>query len=352
MLRYRKLKTFYNFEYRKFKFVKRNKMLSIENLRKEIEQGINDLNFRRAPMGLYEPIDYSMSLGGKRLRPVMCLAACSLFTDNYRQAMPAALALEMFHNFTLLHDDVMDNADLRRNKPTVKAKYNANTAILSGDEMLIEAYKLLAMTNTPAFAKVLDTFNQTATEVCEGQQYDMEFESCTTVTAAQYMEMIRLKTAVLLAGAIKIGAMIGGGDDKTVNALYDYSIDLGLAFQLQDDLLDTYGNEATFGKAIGGDIIEGKKTYLFISALEHIHNQEREQFLQMMWEKPTTSEQKSQKIENIKSFYDNYGAREATEKKIEELFAKAMNTLESTNISDEGKKFFADFANKLLKRNR
>lgn len=324
-------------------------MLSIETLRKEIEEGIAGFKFKREPIGLYDPIEYSMSLGGKRLRPVMCLAACSLFTDNYRQAMPAALALEMFHNFTLLHDDVMDNADIRRNQPTVKAKYGVNTAILSGDEMLIEAYKLLALTDSPAFSLVLSTFSQTATEVCEGQQYDMEFETRTDVTLAQYLEMIRLKTAVLLAGAIKIGALIGGGNAHDIEALYDYSIDLGLAFQLQDDLLDTFGDEKTFGKAIGGDIMENKKTYLLISALENADADQKKELLRWIGD---TNAQRDAKVKAVRDLYEATGARKATEAKMEALYSKAMETLREMNISAEGKRFFADFGNMLLKRNR
>ncbi|MCQ2202918.1 MAG: polyprenyl synthetase family protein [Bacteroidales bacterium] len=324
-------------------------MLSIDILRKEIEQEIGNLGFKRAPLGLYEPIEYSMSLGGKRLRPVMCLAACSLFTDDYAKAMPAALAIEMFHNFTLLHDDVMDNADMRRNEPTVRAKWNDNTAILSGDEMLIEAYKLLSMTDTPAFSLVLSTFSDTATEVCEGQQYDMEFEERDDVRLDEYMEMIRLKTAVLLAGAIKIGALIGGANDADIKSLYDYSIDLGLAFQLQDDLLDTFGDEKTFGKAIGGDIMEGKKTYLLISALQKASAEQRAELEQWLTAKDAP---RADKVAAVRSLYESTGAKEATEKKMEELYAKAMNTLKLMEISAEGKRFFADFGDRLLKRKR
>lgn len=324
-------------------------MLSIETLRKEIEDGIAGFKFKREPFGLYDPIEYSMSLGGKRLRPVMCLAACSLFTDNYRQAMPAALALEMFHNFTLLHDDVMDNADIRRNQPTVKAKYGVNTAILSGDEMLIEAYKLLSQTDTPAFSLVLSTFSQTATEVCEGQQYDMEFETRTDVTLDQYLEMIRLKTAVLLAGAIKIGALIGGGNAKDIDALYDYSIDLGLAFQLQDDLLDTFGDEKTFGKAIGGDIMENKKTYLLISALKNADEEQKKELLGWI---ANTNAVRDEKVGAVRALYEKTGAKKATEAKMEALYAQAMATLREMDISAEGKRFFADFGDMLLKRKR
>ena len=194
------------------------------------------------------------------MRPVMCIASCALFKDDYSQAKKAALAIEMFHNFTLLHDDVMDNSQLRRGQPTVMARWNTNTAILSGDQMLIEAYKLISDVDSPSVSLILETFNQTATEVCEGQQYDMDFEKQTDVTIAQYMEMIRLKTAVLLAASIKIGALVGGANIHDTKALYDFGINIGLAFQLQDDLLDVYGDEKVFGKPIGGDIMEGKKT--------------------------------------------------------------------------------------------
>ncbi len=326
-------------------------MLSLEILLQEIEQEIKAFSFPEKPHALYEPIEYSMSLGGKRIRPIMCLAACSLFTDDYKKALPAALAIEMFHNFTLLHDDVMDNANLRRNQPTVHAKYGQNTAILSGDQMLIEAYKLLTQTDSPMFSLVMNTFNTTATEVCEGQQYDMDFEQRTDVTINEYLEMIRLKTAVLLAGATKIGALIGGGGNKEVQALYDFSIYIGLAFQLQDDLLDTFGDEKTFGKEIGGDIMENKKTYLLISALQNADNEQRGELLKWL-NKDRSMIIREEKVAAVRAIFEATGAHQATESKIEELHANAISTLREMDISAQGKRFFLDFADTLLKRKR
>ncbi len=324
-------------------------MISIDSLRIELEEKLANLNWSKAPQGLYTPVEYSMALGGKRIRPVMCLASCLLFTDNYQKAIPAALAIEIFHNFTLLHDDVMDKADIRRGNPTVWKKWNANTAILSGDAMLIEAYKLLAQTDSPAFSMILNTFNQTALEVCEGQQYDMEFETRDDVTIEEYMEMIKLKTAVLLAGAIKIGALIGGASDIDTEALYNFAIKLGLAFQLQDDLLDTYGDEKTFGKAIGGDIMENKKTYLLISALQ---NAKSEQLNTLQAWMEAENPKREEKVEAIRNIYDEIGVKNMTEDKINELFKQATQIVREMNISAEGKLFFTEFANKLLKRNK
>lgn len=324
-------------------------MFSIDSLRNEVEEELRQLDYTRNPNGLYEPIDYSLSLGGKRIRPIMCLAACELFTDNYSKALPAALAIEMFHNFTLLHDDVMDRALLRRNKPTVCARWNNNVAILSGDAMMIEAYKLLSKTDSPAFSLILNTFNQTAIEVCEGQQYDMDFEQKMDVTLDEYMEMIRLKTAVLLAGSIKIGALIGGAIDADTKLLYDFGIKIGLAFQLQDDILDTYGDEQSFGKAIGGDIMENKKTYLLISALNKATLQQRHDLVDWII---ATNPDRQTKIQAVRKLYDEIGVRQEAEKKIDDLFDSAMSVLKSMEISAEGKRFFADFAMSLIKRKR
>lgn len=326
-------------------------MLSAETLLQEIEQEIKAFRFPENPHALYEPIEYSMSLGGKRIRPIMCLAACSLFTDDYKKALPAAMAIEMFHNFTLLHDDVMDNANLRRNQPTVHAKYGQNTAILSGDQMLIEAYKLLAQTDSPMFSLVMDTFNKTATEVCEGQQYDMDFEKRTDVAIDEYLEMIRLKTAVLLAGATKIGALIGGGSHKEVQAIYDFSIGIGLAFQLQDDLLDTFGDEKTFGKEIGGDIMENKKTYLLISALQNADTEQRGELIKWL-SKDRDMVIREEKVAAVRAIFETTGARQATVNKMEELHANAISTLREMDISAQGKRFFLNFADTLLKRKR
>ncbi len=325
-------------------------MLSIDALRKEVEQWLKEYAAsKREPRGLYEPLEYSLTLGGKRIRPVICLASCALFTDNYRIAKPVALALEVFHNFTLLHDDLMDNSSLRRNKPTVCAKWDANTAVLSGDLMMIESYRLLAQTDSPVYSQIYDTFTRTAIEVCEGQQFDMEFESRDDVTVDEYMEMIRLKTAVLFAASVKIGAMVGGAYGKDCDALYSFASDLGLAFQLRDDLLDTYGDEATFGKAIGGDIMENKKTYLLISALDNATSAQRERLQEWIGK---VNPVRDEKVKAVTAIYDAIGVKSMTEKKINELYNKAMQTLREMEISAEGKRFFADFADGLLSRNR
>ena len=232
----------------------------------DVNAEIGKLDWSREPQGLYEPIGYTLAAGGKRVRPQLAFLATKLFGGNEEDVLPAALALEVFHNFTLLHDDVMDKAQVRRGRPTVHVKWNANTAILSGDQMMIEAYKLLSRVPEKKLAKTLRLFNQMATEICEGQQYDVDFESREDVTIPEYMEMIRLKTSVLLATALKIGAYIGYANDEQQQKMYNFGIHVGLAFQIQDDMLDCYGDQATFGKAIGGDIAENKKTYLWLTA--------------------------------------------------------------------------------------
>ena len=232
----------------------------------DINAEIGKLDWSREPKGLYEPIGYTLAAGGKRVRPQLALLATKLFGGKEEDVLPAALALEVFHNFTLLHDDVMDKAPVRRGRPTVHVKWNENTAILSGDQMMIEAYKLLSQVPEKKLAKTLRLFNKMATEICEGQQYDVDFESRDDVTIPEYMEMIRLKTSVLLATALQIGAYIGYANEEQQKKIYEYGIHVGLAFQIQDDMLDCYGDEATFGKAIGGDIAENKKTYLWLTA--------------------------------------------------------------------------------------
>ena len=229
-------------------------MNSIEQITKIIDAEIAKINWTREPHGLYEPIAYVLSLGGKRVRPALVLAGCEMFSGDVNDAIAPALGIEIFHNFTLLHDDIMDKADIRRGKPTVHKKWNDNTAILSGDVMQIVAYQYIAKTKTEHLKEVIDLFSAMATEICEGQQLDMNFETRTDVSADEYLEMIRLKTAVLLGAALKIGAIIGNASETDQNLLYDFGVNLGLAFQLKDDLLDVYGNSATFGKKIGGDI--------------------------------------------------------------------------------------------------
>ncbi len=324
-------------------------MLSIESLRDEIETWIKEYDLNGSPQNLYTPIEYSLSLGGKRIRPVMCLAACALFNDDYSAAKPAALAIEMFHNFTLLHDDVMDRATLRRNKPTVCAKWNDNTAILSGDQMLIESYKLLAQIDSPAFSLILNTFNQMATEVCEGQQFDMDFEKINEVSVESYMEMIRKKTAVLLAATMKIGALVGGATDSETISLYKFAENIGLAFQLQDDLLDTYGDEATFGKQIGGDIMENKKTFLLVNALKKANPMQMRELAE--WIKAENPD-REEKVVAVRNIYNAIGVKEITESCIDKLYDDAIHILREMEISAEGKRFFANFAKSLIKRDR
>lgn len=232
----------------------------------DINSQIAQLNWQREPQGLYAPIAYTLAAGGKRIRPTLALTAARVYGGDEAKVLPAALALEVFHNFTLLHDDVMDKALVRRGRDTVHVRWNENTAILSGDQMVIEAYKLLSGVDADKLPRVMQLFNKMATEICEGQQYDMDFEPRTDVTIEEYMTMIRLKTSVLLATALQIGAYIAGADEAGQQALYEYGIALGLAFQLQDDWLDCYGDEATFGKATGGDIREGKQTFMLLTA--------------------------------------------------------------------------------------
>lgn len=239
----------------------------------DINHEIEQLNWNKEPQGLYEPIGYTLAAGGKRVRPTLCVLAAQIFQRNPVGVIPAALALEIFHNFTLLHDDVMDHAEVRRGRPCVHKKWDENTAILSGDQMMIEAYKQLSQVPEHKLARVLRLFNQMATEICEGQQYDMDDARCTMhnaqCTMHDYMQMIRLKTSVLLATALQIGAYLADANEQQQQALYAYGIHIGLAFQIQDDYLDCYGNPQTFGKAIGGDIREGKKTWLYLTAMAH-----------------------------------------------------------------------------------
>ena len=281
------------------------------------------LDWSKEPQGLYEPIAYALSSGGKRLRMQLVLAGCRLAGGNEQDALPFAEAIEVFHNFTLLHDDVMDRADVRRGKPTVHVKWNDNTAILSGDQMLIEAYHLLESVPTQHLPQLLKLFTRTATEICEGQQYDVDFEQRDDVQIADYIEMIRLKTSVLLAAALKGGAIIGGATEAEQEALYNYGIHLGLAFQIQDDLLDCFGDPATFGKAIGGDISCNKKTYLLLSAL---HQANPRQYSELhRWLEIT--EPSAEKIAVVKMLYIATWARKAAEQAIAEHTAKALECL-------------------------
>ena len=289
-----------------------------------IESEINQLQFDRQPQHLYLPVQYILSLGGKRIRPALVLMACNLYCEEVEKAIKPAIGLEIFHNFTLLHDDLIDEADKRRNQLTVHKKWNTNTAILSGDAMLILAYQLIAETPQQQLKTILDLFTQTALEICEGQQYDMEFEMRRDVTEEEYMEMIRLKTAVLLACCLKVGALIGGASGEEANRLYQFGIFTGIAFQLQDDLLDTFGDPQTFGKNIGGDILCNKKTFLLIQTMLRASKQQKEVIRSFQ---SGRNDRPEEKITAIKSIYESLGVHELTNDKIQYYFDLAMKEL-------------------------
>lgn len=313
-----------------------------------IENYLAQTDFPAEPELLYTPITYSLSGGGKRLRPVLLLLSASLFSDEVQQALPAAAAVEVFHNFTLLHDDIMDNAHLRRGKPSVYAKWGQNVAILSGDAMMIYAYKLLSRVQHPRLQEVLTVFNQTALEVCEGQQYDMDFEQKQKVSVVEYMRMIELKTSVLLAGAVVIGAMLGGASESDCRALYRFGIELGMAFQLQDDLLDSYGDER-LGKAIGGDILEGKKSYLMVTAMSRANEEQRE-VLRTTHLDSTLSD--TEKIARVKALYDQLDVPRLTEQQIGLRFERALAQLATLSASEDRVQRLRNYAESLMGRKR
>lgn len=324
-------------------------MYSFRELTDIIENEIKHLKYPKEPRLLYEPIAYSLEEGGKRIRPVSLLMACNLFSEGIEQAKPAALAIEVFHNFTLLHDDIMDRSDLRRGKPAVHTRWNDNVAILSGDAMMIYAYRLLCSCETQILPQLLDIFNETAIGVCEGQQFDMDFETRDEVSVDEYLNMIRLKTSVLLAGALKIGAVCGGAQEWQAELLYKFGIEVGLAFQIQDDLFDTYGDASVFGKPIGGDILAGKKTYLLTSALKAADEPTRNEILALIHDKQIDA---ATKIDSVRSIYDRLGIRQSTEKAISEYFREAELILHHLNLPEERIVPLHELAEKLLKRKK
>ena len=307
-------------------------MYSFHELADIVQNEIKNLKYPQQPELLYAPIVYSLEEGGKRIRPVALLMACNLFRDEIDCAKPAALAVEVFHNFTLLHDDIMDRSDTRRGKPAVHTRWNDNVAILSGDAMMIYAYKLLCGCDRRVLPQLLETFNETAIGVCEGQQYDMDFESRDDVTVDQYLEMIRLKTGVLLAGALKLGAICAEAQPWQAELLYNFGINVGLAFQLQDDLFDTYGDAAVFGKPIGGDILAGKKTFLLTTALKTADAATRGELLARLHDGGMSA---AEKIETVRGIYDRLGVRKITEKAIADYFRNADRILNSLEVGIE-----------------
>lgn len=317
----------------------------------DIRPYIARLDWHREPQGLYAPIDYALAEGGKRLRPTLALLACQLCGVEAGKAVQAALALEIFHNFTLLHDDVMDHASVRRGRPSVNKQFGDNTAILSGDEMLIEAYKQLQHYEPTLLAQLLPVFNKMASEVCEGQQYDMDFETMADeqVSKDDYMNMIRLKTSVLLAAALQMGAIVAGASKQQQEDLFTFGIHLGLAFQIQDDVLDVYGDERTFGKAIGGDICEGKKTYLFLAARDNASQEDKVLLRQMMALPSATAQERKHKIEQVTLLYNRLRAREEAMTLINDHTTQALNIL-SHFPQQEARQTLEQLAQQLLTR--
>ena len=325
----------------------------IEN---HIENAVNELfanlKFTAEPAGLYDPLRYMMEIGGKRIRPRLCLLAYSLFKEEMNQSIlgPAA-ALEVFHSFTLIHDDIMDKADVRRGVPTVYRKWDENTAILSGDVMSIESYKLLAQAPAEVLPKALELFTTTAAEVCEGQQYDMDFEDMESVPMDDYLKMIGLKTAVLIACSAKMGALIAGADDKTCDLLYRFGYDLGLAFQIADDWLDTYSDPKVFGKAIGGDILNNKKSWLMTRAFEKA-GERRPELLEAMAMPIETDEEKAAKISKVIGIYDSLGIGEDAKNEIIKLHAQALAHVETLDLRPEAAGALENYAKNLIGRTK
>jgi geranylgeranyl diphosphate synthase type II len=323
-------------------------MLTYNECLELIQKEINNLQYsKKEPKELYDPIQYILQMGGKRLRPVMVLMAANVFSEKLTDAIPVSLAIEIFHNFTLLHDDIMDNAPLRRNQPTVHEKWNQNVAILSGDAMQIAAYQCLCKSNPSLLPILIETFNQTAIGVCEGQQYDMNFVHRDDVTLNEYLRMIELKTSILLAASLKMGALCGGASIEEAQKLYEFGKNLGIAFQIKDDYLDVYANQEDFGKTIGGDIAENKKTYLMIKALELAENENAAILRKAVNGQIADTDIK---IEMVEMVYDELNIQTITKEAIAEYSTRAFACLESVNISSEQKKPLHQLALDLMNR--
>ena len=327
-------------------------MITEANIEAALKELFGGLRFTAEPAGLYNPLRYMMDIGGKRIRPRLCLTAYALYKDSLNEEiLSPASAIEVFHSFTLIHEDIMDKADVRRGVPTVYRKWDENTAILSGDVMSIESYKLLAKAPAAALPKALELFSTTAAEVCEGQQYDMDFENEDSVPMEGYLKMIGLKTAVLIACSAKLGAIIAGADDKDCDLLYRYGYDLGLAFQIADDWLDTYGDPAVFGKAIGGDILNNKKTWLMTHAFEKAGDL-REDLTKAMAMPIATEEEKAAKISTVKDIYNKLGVGENAKEEIKRLHAQAMAHIDALKLTAEKAATLHNYAATLIGRNK
>ncbi|WP_397363769.1 polyprenyl synthetase family protein [Olleya sp. R77988] len=305
-------------------------------------------NTPKEPKNLYKPIHYILELGGKRLRPVLTLMTADIFGSDYKKALDAALSIEVFHNFSLLHDDIMDDAPLRRGQQTVHEKWDINTGILSGDAMLILAYQLFENYNPKTFQALAKLFSKTALEVCEGQQYDVDFETRDDVTIPEYLKMIEYKTAVLVGAAMKMGAIVAETSVDNQDSIYQFGRLLGIAFQLQDDYLDAFGDPETFGKQVGGDIIENKKTYLYLKALDFLSEKNKRQLEQLF---TVNLDDNSDKIETVKQFFVDSGSAKATQDAIKDYTEQAFKVLEGLSISDDKKELLRQFGTGLMTRN-
>lgn len=317
-------------------------MTNILELNNAFNQYINEKVVVKSPKNLYEPIQYILNLGGKRIRPVLVLLIADIFGDNFKKALPAALAVEVFHNFTLMHDDIMDSASLRRGKETVHSKWNVNTGILSGDAMLIQAYQHIEEYPDLVYRDIMKLFNKTALEVCEGQQYDIDFEKQQEVSIENYLEMIRLKTAVLLAASLEIGAIIGNASMDDRKCMYQFGLYLGIAFQIQDDYLDTFGDEASFGKKIGGDILEHKKTFLYTSAIQNSSEAEKNHLIKLYND--------ADPIVKVSQFFKEKKVDEVAKNAIEDYTIKAFNNIQKLSIAEDKKQQLMEFGVNLMNR--
>ena len=322
-------------------------MLAIEEYQQHFITYLKKYAISKEPKNLYQPVQYILNLGGKRLRPVLTLMTAEIFKASYNNALNAALSIEVFHNFSLVHDDIMDDAPLRRGKQTVHEKWDVNTGILSGDAMLIMAYQLFENYDAITFQALAKVFSKTALEVCEGQQYDVDFETRTDVTIAEYLKMIEYKTAVLVGAAMKMGAIVAGASVKDQNDIYEFGKNLGMAFQLQDDYLDAFGDPKTFGKQVGGDIIENKKTYLYLKALEFLNENDKMKLQQLFSSNP---KEVSIKIESAKQFFKKSGSAQATKQAIEAYTKNAFLVLENLEIADNEKHQLKAFGKSLMSR--
>ena len=322
-------------------------MLTADEILAMVNDYLDKLPYNRNPKSLYEPIEYVLSMGGKRVRPTLMLLAYNLYRENPEKILMNAIALETYHNYTLLHDDLMDHADVRRGKPTVHRKWDANTAILSGDSMLVLAYERMAQCDAEHLGDVLNLFTETALEIGEGQQFDMEFETRNDVTEDEYIEMIRLKTSVLLACALKMGAILADASKEDQENLYKFGEQIGLAFQLQDDYLDVYGDPKVFGKAIGGDITSNKKTYMLINAFNHANAEQRAELEKWV---AAVDFDRDEKVRAITQLYNEIGIDKMAIDKINWYFEQSKKYLQAVSVSEERKEELAHYAEKMMKR--